>query len=122
MFGFVKLLTRSGRQELVRGLMKEYLTPEVVGGIAASAVAKVLDKSTAKVSDERCAQIALGCTTGCNALTHLAAAIDPNGEDGKSVSVGEREVISNDIKAAIPLLVSKEGLESACELVIAKVP
>jgi len=115
MFGFVKLLTKSGRQALVKEIATEYLTPEKIAELAADGVAKLLEKGAEKMSDERCAQVALGCEKACAALTHITAAIEPTGDEGKKVSETEKTLIAADIRVAIELLVTDDGLTKAID-------
>lgn len=122
MFGWMKLLTKKGRQEAVRDAAKSYLTPEKLAELLADGVAIALEAGTDKLSDERCSQIAVGCEKGADALKHITAAINPDGEEGKKVSESEKTLIQADIRAAIELIVTKTSLDSIVDKASQYVP
>jgi len=118
----LKLLTKSGRQELVKVAAKEYLTPDRIAELVADGVAKALEAGAEKMTDERCAQIALGCQVGGTALIHITAAVDPHGEEGKKVSAIEKALIASDIKTALSNLITQDGVDAAIDKAAMLVP
>ena len=122
MFGILKLMTKGGRQSLVREAAKDYLTPDKIAELAASGVATALEAGADRMDDARCAKIAYGCDKGADALKHLVQAIDPNGEEGKKVSEAEKAAIQGDIKIAVASLVTDDAIAAAIEKAVVLVP
>ena len=122
MFGILKLMTKSGRQSLVRDTAKEYLTSDRIAELAADGVSVTLEAGADKMDDARCAKIAYGCNKGADALKHLVQAIDPNGEEGKKVSEAEKAAIQDDIRIAVESLITEEAINDAIDKVVALIP
>lgn len=118
----LKLLTKNGRQSIVREIVKPYVSVDSIANYAAEGVAKALEIGAEKISDERCAQIAIGCNMGGNALIHLTAAVAPDGEGGKSVTGEEKALIKSDLDGAIRALVTQNFIDDIVEKVLAKIP
>lgn len=118
---WLKVLYRSGRQDIVRQLGREYVNPDTIADLVTAAVALALEKGAEHISDERVAQIAIGCERGGNALIHITAAVAPNGDGGKTVTAGEKALICSDLKLAVGSLVTKEALEDAIEAIAIRV-
>lgn len=112
---WLKVLYRSGRQDIFRELMKEFLTPDKIADIVTDAATHMIEAGAGAITDERAAQIAVGCERGGTALIHITAAVNPNGEDGKAVSAGEKALIGADIKSAVNSLVTQDMLDEAIE-------
>lgn len=117
-----KLFTRSGRQDIVREMVKPYVTVDAIANYATDGVAKVLAAGAEKLTDERCAQIAEGCRLGGNALIYLTGAVSPDGDGGKIVTDAEKVEIRTCLAGAVRSLVTQEGLDEILEKVIEKVP
>ena len=122
MFGILKLMTKSGRQSLVRDTAKEYLTSDRIAKLAADGVSVTLEAGADKMDDARCAKIAYGCNKGADALKHLVQAIDPNGEEGKKVSEAEKAAIQDDICIAVESLITEEAINDAIDKVVTLIP
>ena len=122
MFGILKLMTKSGRQSLVRDTAKEYLTSDRIAKLAADGVSVTLEAGADKMDDARCAKIAYGCNKGADALKHLVQAIDPNGEEGKKVSEAEKAAIQDDIRIAVESLITEEAINDAIDKVVTLIP
>ena len=122
MFGILKLMTKSGRQSLVRDTAKEYLTSDRIAKLAADGVSVTLEAGADKMDDARCAKIAYGCNKGADALKHLVQAIDPNGEEGKKVSEAEKAAIQDDIRIAVESLITEDAINDAIDKVVTLIP
>lgn len=112
---WLKLFTQSGRQSIVREILKEYVTPSKIAELATEAAAQGLTAGAGKIDDDRLAKIANGCEKGANALIHITAAISPDGEGGKTITPGEKALICADIQTAVQSIVTQEALDGIVE-------
>lgn len=122
MLGWLKLLTRSGRQEAVAEAAKEFLTPDRIAELATEGISKALSAGAEKLTEERVAQVSVGCEKGGNFCAHLGAAINPEGEEGVAVTANERAVIESDVRSAITALVTKDAIDAAIDKAVQYVP
>lgn len=119
---WLKILTKNGRRELARELLRPVATPEEIAKLSAQGISIVLERGVDKLTDERVAQIAVGCERGGLALSHLAAAVNPEGDGGKTVTEKERVQIANDMFIAVNALVTQDQLDALVEKAVTYVP
>lgn len=117
-----KLLTKSGRRQLVREAIEDYLTPESIARLAAEAVARSLEAGAGKLTDARVAQIAVGCQNGGEFCAKLGKAVSPEGDGGKVVTEAEKAEIRASITVAANALVTQEFLDDMVNTVVSYVP
>lgn len=119
---WLKVLTKSGRQSLVREAVAEYLTPEQVAKYAATGIAKALEAGSDKIGAERAAKIAKGCEYGGKFCAELGAAVNPEGDGGMKVTEAETKRISELLYGSVEALVTTDSCKALVETIVAKVP
>ena len=122
MFTFLKVLTQNGRRELARPALREDCRPEKIAELCANGATFALEAGAARLTDERCIQIADGCRMCATALTHVTEAIDPRGDGGKQITEAERNGICGDVFGGVKLIVSQEQLDRIAEEIVKRVP
>lgn len=111
---WLKLLTKSGRQGVVRDLLKEYITPEAAARYGAQGVNGLLGKINDK---ERLGAVALNLEQGAALVTDLSAAI----KDGE-VSAEEAASITAKTQVLLGNTVDQAKVDAFIEYVASKVP
>lgn len=119
---WLKVITKSGRQELVREVVKEYVTPQMLSKLAADGVAKAIESGTLIAGEERVAKIACGCEYGGKFCAELGKAVNPEGDGGMTITENEKVNIALYLNAAIVNLVPTAACDKLVDLVVSKVP
>ena len=72
-------------------------------------------------TDDQCRTFSRGCRLASKALENFAEAIDPDGVDGRRISVDEFELLIGDVQSAFGVLVSEEKVEETREYLKGKI-
>lgn len=119
---FLKLLTKSGRREVVRGILEEELTLERVAALAATGTSKLLEAGAGKLGEARVKAVTDGCIRGASALQHVSEAVSPDGDGGMAVTPAERVAIQEDIAFAVASLLTQEATDALVDRLCEMVP
>lgn len=109
----LKLITRSGRRDIVRGLLKEYVTPANAATCGACGINALLGRINDKV---KLGAVALNLEQGAILIAEISAAI----KDGE-VSAGEAEVITEKTTALLGVAITQERVDALIERIVEKV-
>lgn len=117
MMNILKLLTRSGRQSIVRENMKKALTPDVVGDWTARAVNDSLMKSLASIDDAKLKRIVGYCADGADLFKAVALAAED-----RIITPDEASGIYARIAKLSAGAISQERVDALVETIVAKIP
>ena len=111
---WLKLITRKGRQETVRGILKENVTPEAAARYGAQAVNALLGRINDK---ERLGAVALNLEQGAGLIADISGAI----KDG-CVTADEAARISERTQTLLGSTVDQAKVDALIEKIVAEVP
>ena len=111
---YLKLLTKSGRQSIVRDLLHEYVTPDAATKYAAQGVNTLLGRVNDK---EKLGSVALSLEQGASLVADVSAAI----KDGE-VTADEATQICQKTQTLLASTVTQEKVDALIEHIVAKVP
>lgn len=111
---YLKLLTKGGRQGLVRDLLKDYVTPETAARYGAQGVNALLGKVNDK---EKLGAVALNLEQGASLVAEISAAI----KDGE-VTADEAANITAKTQTLLGNTIDQAKVDGLIEYIVAKVP
>lgn len=111
---YLKLLTKNGRQSVVRDLLKDYVTPETASRYGAQGVNALLGKVNDK---EKLGAVALNLEQGASLVADISAAI----KDGE-VTAKEAADITAKTQTLLGNTIDQTKVDSLIEYIVAKVP
>jgi len=111
---YLKLITKSGRQSVVRDLLHEHVTPSAAEKYAAQGVNSLLGRVNDK---EKLGSVALSLEQGASLIADVSAAI----KDGE-VTADEATRISQKTQTLLAGTVTQEKVDALIEHIVAKVP
>ena len=111
---WLKLITRSGRQSIARGLLKQYLTPQKVAEYAADGVNKLLAKVNDKDRLDRIAGIV-------SRTADLAGDVSDAVRDGH-IDADEAAKICSRTSALVGDAITSESVDALIEKAVQHVP
>ena len=111
---YLKLLTKKGRQSVVRDLLKEYVTPETASRYGAQGVNSLLGRVNDK---EKLGTVALNLEQGASLVADISAAI----KDGE-VTADEAANITAKTQTLLGNTIDQAKVDSLIEYIVAKVP
>lgn len=109
----LKLFTQSGRRDIVRGLLKEYVTPANAAMCGVHGVNALLGRINDK---EKLGAVALNLEQGANLVAGISAAI----KDGE-VSADEAAAITEKTTALLGAAITQETVDALIERIVEKV-
>jgi hypothetical protein len=109
----LKLFTQSGRRDIVRGLLKEYITPENATRYGVQGVNSLLGKINDK---EKLGAVALNLEQGADLVSSVSAAI----KDGEVTAVEAAGIVEK-TNALLGATVTQEKLDALIECLVEKV-
>ena len=109
----LKLITRTGRRDIVRGLLKEYVTPANAAMCGVHGVNALLGRINDK---EKLGAVALNLEQGANLVAEISAAI----KDGE-VTAEEAGVITEKTTALLGAAITQETVDALIERIVEKV-
>lgn len=109
-----KMFTRSGRQEIVREILKDNITPETASRYGAQGVNALLGKINDK---EKLGTVALNLEQGASLVADISAAI----KDGE-VTPAEAENIAAKTQTLLGNVVDQSKVDALIECIVSKVP
>ncbi len=109
----LKLITRNGRRDIVRGLLKEYVTPANAAACGVQGVNALLGRINDK---EKLGAVALNLEQGANLVAGISAAI----KDGE-VSADEAAAITEKTTALLGAAITKDKVDALIERIVEKV-
>ena len=111
---YLKLLTKGGRQSVVRDLLKDYVTPETAARYGAQGVNALLGKVNDK---EKLGAVALNLEQGASLVAEISAAI----KDGE-VTADEAANITAKTQTLLGNTIDQAKVDGLIEYIVAKVP
>ena len=111
---WLKLITKKGRQETVRGILTENVTPEAAARYGAQAVNALLGRINDK---ERLGAVALNLEQGAGLIADISGAIKDGG-----VSADEAARISERTQTLLGSTVDQAKVDALIEKIVAEVP
>ena len=111
---FLKLLTKNGRQQLARELLKKSLTPEAVSDYAAKGVNNLLGRIQDK---EKLGTVAVNVAQGSEILTLVSTAI----QDGKVTGDEAAEIVGR-TRTLLGTAVTDDQINALIDKVVSYVP
>lgn len=109
-----KMFTRSGRQGIVREILKDNITPETASRYGAQGVNAILGKINDK---EKLGTFALNLEQGASLVADISAAI----KDGE-VTPAEAENITAKTQTLLGNVVDQSKVDALIECIVSKVP
>lgn len=109
----LKILIRSGRRDIVRGLLKEYVTPANAAMCGVHGVNALLGRINDK---EKLGAVALNLEQGANLVAGISAAI----KDGE-VSADEAAAITEKTTALLGAAITQETVDALIERIVERV-
>lgn len=109
----LKLITRNGRRDIVRGLLKEYVTPANAAMCGVHGVNALLGRINDK---EKLGAVALNLEQGANLVSSVSAAI----KDGEVTAVEAAGIVEK-TNALLGATVTQEKLDALIECLVEKV-
>jgi len=109
----LKLFTQSGRRDIVRGLLKEYITPENAARYGVQGVNSLLGKINDK---EKLGAVALNLEQGADLVSSVSAAI----KDGEVTAVEAAGIVEK-TNTLLGATVTQEKLDALIECLVEKV-
>lgn len=109
----LKILTRNGRRDIVRELLKEYVTPSNAAMCGVHGVNALLGRINDK---EKLGAVALNLEQGANLVVDISAAI----KDGE-VTAEEAGVITEKTTALLGAAITQETVNALIERIVEKV-
>ena len=109
----LKLFTQGGRRDIVRGLLKEYVTPANAAMCGVHGVNALLGRINDK---EKLGAVALNLGQGANLVAEISAAI----KDGE-VSADEAAVITEKTTVLLGAAITQETVDALIERIVEKV-
>lgn len=117
MLNIFKVLTKSGRQELVREAAVQIITRENISALAAQGVNALLQKACAGIDDAKMQAICGYCTEGADLFSVVSkAAAD------KVISTEEAKDICARVQNLTGLVITQETLDGIIDRIVSKVP
>ena len=111
---WLKLITKNGRQDIVRNMLRESITTDVVAKYAAQGVNSLLGRINDK---EKLGAVALNLEQGASLVADISAAI----KDGE-VSADEAATISAMTSTLLGSVVTQDKVDALIEHVAQMVP
>ena len=111
---WLKLITKKGRQEVVRDILKETITTDVAAKYGAQGVNSLLGRVNDK---EKLGAVALNLEQGASLVADISAAI----KDGE-VTADEAANITAKTSNLLGNVVTQDKVDSLIETLVAKVP
>ena len=111
---WLKLITKKGRQDIVRGILHGTITTDAAAKYGAQGVNLLLGRINDK---EKLGAVALNLEQGASLVADVSAAI----KDGE-VTPDEAERITAKTSNLLSNVVTQEKVDALIELVVAKVP
>jgi len=111
---YMKLLTKKGRQSVVRDLLKEYVTPETAARYCVQGVNSLLGRVNDK---EKLGTVALNLEQGASIVADISAAI----KDGE-VTAEEAANITAKTQTLLGNVVDQGRVDALIESIVANVP
>ncbi|MBR4257436.1 MAG: hypothetical protein IKQ17_00225 [Kiritimatiellae bacterium] len=106
----LKLITRNGRRDIARGLLKEYVTPANAVKCGVRGVNALLGRINDK---EKLGAVALNLEQGANLVADISAAI----KDGE-VTAEEAGVITEKTTALLGVAITQERVDALVERIV----
>lgn len=113
----LKLLTRKGRQSIVRENMKVALSPEVAADWTARVVNDYLMRALVDVDDDKLKRIVGYCSDGADLFKAVARSVED-----KVITADEAADIYSRIAKLANGAIDEERVNALIEIVVAKVP
>ena len=114
---WLKLLSRSGRQAMVRDAVREYLTIQKVSELAADGVSKLLAQSCAGISEEKMQRVCGYCRDGATLFAAISSAVAD-----KVVTTEEAAEICTQVAQLTGDIVTQARIDSVIAAIMARVP
>ncbi len=114
---WLKVLTRSGRQDLARQAAKAALTPDALASWTSKAVNDTLMRSLTNVDDAKLGNIVRRCQDGADLFKAVATAVED-----KTITPEEATEIYQRIAALTSGVITQERADMLIEKVVSLVP
>lgn len=106
----LKLFTQSGRRDIVRGLLKEYITPENAARYGVQGVNSLLGKINDK---ERLGAVALNLEQGADLVSSVSAAV----KDGEVTAVEATGIIEK-TTSLLGAVITQDKIDALIERIV----
>lgn len=114
---WLKVLTKSGRQSLVRDAVKDYLTVHKVSELASEGVSALIARTCAGIPDERMQRICGNCRDGAALFAAIADAVAD-----KVVTPEEAAEICMQTARLTGEIITQDRIDAILESIVARVP
>lgn len=117
-----KCVFKSGRQELVREMLKTEFTPEKVCLIAADGIATFSNKGMSKLTESQKGTLHTGCMKAHEVTGKMLEITAYDGEGGHDITESEAKQLGETMHNAVGTILTEDRMNAIIELVVSKVP